>query len=43
MQDIWKSVEAKNKEEAIQICLGGRDVDENNSDYTNDIIEARDE
>ena len=40
MQDIWKNVEAKNKEEAIDICMGGRDVDENNPDYTNDIIEV---
>ena len=39
MQDIWKNVEAKNKEEAVDICMAGRDVDENNPDYTNDIIE----
>jgi hypothetical protein len=40
MQDIWKNVEAKNKEEAVDICMAGRDVDETNSDYTNDIIEV---
>ena len=40
MQDIWKNVEAKNKEEAIDICMGGRDVDENNSNYTDQIIEV---
>ena len=40
MQDIWKNVEAKNKEKAIDICMAGRDVDETNSDYTNDIIEV---
>ena len=39
MQDIWKNVEAKNKEEAVDICMAGKDVDENNPDYTNDIIE----
>jgi galactitol-specific phosphotransferase system IIB component len=40
MQDIWKNVEAKNKEEAVDICMAGKDVDENNPDYTNDIIEV---
>ncbi len=34
-----EAVEAKNKEEAVDICMAGRDVDENNPDYTNDIIE----
>ena len=34
-----KYEEAKNKEEAVDICMAGRDVDENNPDYTNDIIE----
>ena len=40
MQDIWKNVEAKNKEEAVDICMAGRDVDETNSHYTKDIIEV---
>ena len=38
MQDIWKNVEAKNKEEAIDICMGGRHVDKKIPNYTNDII-----
>ena len=38
MQDIWKNVEAKNKEEAIDICLGGRNIDKKIPNYTNDII-----
>jgi|TARA_R100000458_G_C8073012_1_gene110975 hypothetical protein len=33
-QDIWKNVEAKDKQEAIDICMGGRDVDENNHEDT---------
>jgi len=28
MQDIWKNVEAKNVQEAIDICMGGRFIDE---------------
>ena len=28
MQDIWKNVEAKDKQEAIDICMGGRLIDE---------------
>ena len=40
MQDIWKNVEAKNKEEAVDICMAGRDVDETYSDYTDNIIEV---
>ena len=33
-QDIYKNVEAKDKQEAIDICMGGRDVDENNHEDT---------
>jgi len=33
-QDIWKNVEAKDKQEAIDICMGGRDVDETNHEDT---------
>jgi len=28
VQDIWKDVEAKDKQEAIDICMGGRLIDE---------------
>ena len=28
MQDIWKNVEAKDIQEAIDICMGGRLIDE---------------
>ena len=33
-QDIWKNVKAKDKQEAIDICMGGRDVDETNHEDT---------
>lgn len=33
-QDIWKNVEAKDIQEAIDICMGGRDVDENTHEDT---------
>ena len=33
-QDIWKNVEAESKEEAIDICMGGRPVDETNHEDT---------
>ncbi len=33
-KDIWKNVEAKDKQEAIDICMGGRDVDETNHEDT---------
>ena len=28
MQDIWENVEAKDEQEAIDICMGGRLMDE---------------
>ena len=28
VQDIWKNVEAKDEQEAIDICMGGRLMDE---------------
>ena len=28
MQDIWENVEAKDEQEAIDICMGGRFIDE---------------
>ena len=40
MQDIWKNVEAKDKQEAIDICIGGLPVNENKPNYTNDIFEV---
>ena len=40
VQDIWKNVEAKDKQEAIDICMGGLHVDENKQNYTNDIFEV---
>jgi hypothetical protein len=33
-QDIWKNVEAKDEQEAIDICMGGRPVDETNTEDT---------
>ena len=35
-KDIWKNVEAKDKQEAIDICMGGRPIDEaiNEDTYT---------
>ena len=27
-QDIWKNVKAKDKQEAIDICMGGRNIDD---------------
>ena len=40
VQDIWKNVEAKDKQEAIDICIGGLPVNENRPNYTNDIFEV---
>jgi hypothetical protein len=28
VQDIWENVEAKDEQEAIDICMGGRFIDE---------------
>ena len=39
-QDIWKNVKAKDKQEAIDICIGGLPVNENKPNYTNDIFEV---
>ena len=33
-QDIWKNVKAKEKQEAIDICMGGRHIDETNHEDT---------
>ena len=33
-QDIWKNVKAKDKQEAIDICMGGRPIDETNHEDT---------
>ena len=33
-QDIWKNVKAKDKQEAIDICMGGRLIDETNHEDT---------
>jgi len=39
-EDIYKNVEAKDKQEAIDICMGGREVDENNfEDTETEVIE----
>ena len=41
-QDIWKNVKAKDKQEAIDICMGGRDVDETNHEDTYTEVEEVD-
>tara|TARA_X000001388_G_scaffold77598_1_gene79316 strand:+ start:2449 stop:2622 length:174 start_codon:yes stop_codon:yes gene_type:complete len=33
-QDIWKNVKAKDKQEAIDICMGGRPIDETRTEDT---------
>ena len=33
-QDIYKNVEAKDKQEAIDICMGGKAVDETRHEET---------
>ena len=38
-QDIWKNVEAESKEEAIDICMGGRPVDETYTEDTETEVE----
>ena len=38
-QDIWKNVEAESKEEAIDICRGGRPVDETYTEDTETEVE----
>ncbi len=42
VQDIWKNVKAKDKQEAIDICMGGRDVDETNHEDTYTEVEEVD-
>tara|TARA_R110002167_G_scaffold129367_2_gene312279 strand:- start:331 stop:747 length:417 start_codon:yes stop_codon:yes gene_type:complete len=32
--DTWKNVEAKDKQEAVNICMGGRSIDETRQDET---------
>jgi len=34
MQDIWENVEAKDEQEAIDICMGGKAVDETRHEET---------
>ena len=34
VQDIWKNVEAKDKQEAIDICMGGLPISETNNEDT---------
>ena len=33
-KDIWKNVNAKDKQEAFDICMGGRHIDETNHEDT---------
>ena len=33
-QDIWKNVKAKDKQEDIDICMGGRPIDETRTEDT---------
>ena len=33
-QDIWKNVKARDKQEAIDICMGGRAIDETRTEDT---------
>ena len=33
-QDIWKNVKAKDKQAAIDICMGGRPIDETRTEDT---------
>ena len=33
-QDIWKNVKAKDKQEAIDICMGGGAIDETRTEDT---------
>ena len=33
-QDIWKNVKAKDNQEAIDICMGGRAIDETRTEDT---------
>ena len=33
-RDIWKNVKAKDKQEAIDICMGGLPIDETNQEDT---------
>ena len=41
-QDIWKNVKAKDKQEAIDICMGGRHIDETNHEDTYTEVEEVD-
>tara|TARA_R110002020_G_scaffold72112_1_gene185589 strand:+ start:3669 stop:3851 length:183 start_codon:yes stop_codon:yes gene_type:complete len=38
-QDIWKNVKAKDKQEAIDICMGGRDIDDTTHEDTHTEVE----
>ena len=38
-QDIWKNVKAKDKQDAIDICMGGRPVDETYTEATETEVE----
>jgi len=38
-QDIWKNVEAKDKQEAIDICMGGRPIDDTIHEDTHTEVE----
>ena len=38
-QDIWKNVEAKDKQEAIDICMGGRPIDDTINEDTHTEVE----
>jgi len=40
VQDTWENVEAKDSQEAIDICMSGLPVDKNKPNYTNDIFEV---
>ena len=33
-QDIWKNVKAKHKQDAIDICMGGRPIDDTTHEDT---------
>ena len=38
-QDIWKNVKAKYKQEAIDICMGGRPIDDTTHEDTHTEVE----
>tara|TARA_R100000963_G_C4640045_1_gene103742 strand:- start:1604 stop:1792 length:189 start_codon:yes stop_codon:yes gene_type:complete len=43
-QDVWKNVKAKDKQQAIDICMGGRAIDETRHEDTyTEVEEVKDE